>query len=357
MKTNPLPQVTVTPAVLSAAQVAAGRLIAPLDRLRIMSPAEWEDFTLEYAHSLKTRYDSVERHAGAGDMGCDVVARLDGNASGPWENHQCKHYKDALTPVDAIKEIGKCCYYASQGDITWPQAYYFVAPRGPGTKLSKLLKDAVKLKAALVTDWDKYCRTTITDTQEVLLDAALTAFIHSADFAVFKALSPLTVIEQHAKTPWHVARFGGGLQPRLPPVPPPAALATIETTYVRRLLDAYEERLGSALAGIADLKDINLTAHFQRARLEFYSAESLREFSRDNVPAGTFERLLDDVYSGVIDVVDKKHPDAMERVLACVAQAKALALASNALVTRINNDDKGGMCHQLANDQRLTWKK
>lgn len=357
MKTQPLAPVTPSPTVLSAAQVAAGRLISPLDRLKIMSPVEWEDFTLEYAHSLTAKYHSVERHAGAGDLGCDIVARLDGKPAGPWDNYQCKHYKDYLTPTDAVKEIGKCCYYAWRKDITLPQAYYFVAPKGAGPTLSKLLKDPVKLKAALFDQWDKHCRHEITGTKEVLLDVPLRSFITGVDFSIFKALSALTIIEQHSTTRWHVARFGGGLPARPLPLPPPTAIALNETAYVRSLLDAYEERLGSALAGISDLKDLNLIGHLQRARHEFYSSEALREFSRDNVPAGTFELLLDEVFSGVIDEVEKKHPDAMERVLAAVAQAKKLALASNALVTRISNDDKGGMCHQLANERRLTWRK
>ncbi|MEP6636430.1 MAG: ABC-three component system protein, partial [Acidobacteriota bacterium] len=41
-----------------------------------------------------------------------------------------------------------------------------------------------------------------------------------------------------------------------------------------------------------DLNHQDLGAHFARSRQEFYSAESLREFSRDSVPTGTFESLL-----------------------------------------------------------------
>jgi hypothetical protein len=75
------------------------------------------------------------------------------------------------------------------------------------------------------------------------------------------------------------------------------------------------------------------------------------------VPAGAFEGLLEEVYDGVIDVVDADHADGYERVLAVAAQAKALQPTANVLVTRVTAADKGGMCHQLANDLRLRWRR
>jgi hypothetical protein len=357
MNTSALAPIASALTVLNADQMVTGLPVPALDRIRTMSSGEWEDFALEYAHSLKNLYDSVERHGGAGDLGCDVVARVDSSPGGVWDNYQCKHYKDALTPTNIWIELGKLCYYTWIGEYTIPRKYYFVAPRGAGPAVSNLLNAPKKLRAGLIEKWDAYCRNDITSKEVISMSSPLRAHIESLDFSIFSALSPLKIIEQHSTTQWHVARFGSGLRPRLLPVEPPATLAGHETTYVRCLFDAYEERLGIALASIEDLKDVDLTRHFQRARCEFYSAESLREFSRDNVPSGTFEQLLDEVYSGIIDVVDSAHPNAMERVLACVKQAKALTLASNALVTRVTTPDKGGMCHQISNDNRVVWRK
>jgi hypothetical protein len=42
-------------------------------------------------------------------------------------------------------------------------------------------------------------------------------------------------------------------------------------------------------------------SHLDRAREDFYRAESLRVFSRATVPEGTFETLQDEVFSGVVD--------------------------------------------------------
>lgn len=357
MKTTPLVAVASLSTVLAADQMASGKAIPALDRLRVMSADEWQDFVLEYAHSLKTLYSSVERHAGAGDLGCDVVARVTADAGGEWDNYQCKHYKDALAPGDTWIELGKFCYYSFVGEYTVARKYYLVAPKGAGRTLSNLLNAPDKLRVGLLDNWDSHCRENITSKKEIPLSDALRKHISDLDFSIFSALSPLKIIEQHATTPWHAPRFGGGLKDRAMPPEPPKTLASHESAYIRSLLDAYEERLGQALAALEDLKDVDLIDHLQRARREFYSAEALREFSRDNVPLGTFEQLLDEVYSGIIDVIQAKHPDAMERVLASVKQAKALALASNALVTRVSTADKGGMCHQLANNSRVTWRK
>ena len=47
----------------------------------------------------------------------------------------------------------------------------------------------------------------------------------------------------------------------------------------------------------------------------------------------------------------------LERVLAVVKQAKALHITSNALIKVTRPADQGGMCHQLANDFRLRWRR
>jgi hypothetical protein len=253
-------------------------------------------------------------------------------------------------------EIGKLCYYTFRREYSLPRRYTFVAPRGAGNALSKLLRSPLALRDGLFGAWDKHCRHEITSTTKVPLQGPLKAHVEAIDFSIFSAASPLTIIEDHRKTPWHAFRFGGGLPPRGAPPSPPTAISGHETNYVRALLDAYEDRLGLRLTDAGHLSDAPLATHFSRSRREFYSAESLREFSRDSAPGGTFEHLLDEVHNGVLDVVQARHQDAYERVLAVVKQAKALQLTANALVSRTTTMDRGGMCHQLANDLRLKWR-
>lgn len=356
MKTVPLTVPVAPSGSVSADQIAVGLPVPPIERIRLMSNRQWEEFILEWADSLKSRYGRVERHGGSGDQGCDVVGYIDATKDDPWDNHQCKHYDHPLSPADLWLELGKYCYYTFVGEYRPARRYFFVAPQGVSVKTSKLLRDPIVLKQELLANWSKHCEKGITSKQSISLDDALKAHIAKLDFSIFSPVSPLTIIQEHATTKWHVFRFGGGLPSRPAVPPPPTAIAASENNYVRALLDAYETRLSGALASLGDLKDANLLEHFRRARVEFYSAESLREFSRDNVPPGTYEQLLDEVYSGVIDVIQSQHPDAVERVLACVKQAKALTFANLALGSRVVAADKGGMCHQLANDRRVAWR-
>jgi hypothetical protein len=340
----------------TADQVATGLPVPPIERIRLMSNQQWEEFVLEWVDSLKQTYPRVERHGGAGDKGCDVVAFLDAGKIDPWDNYQCKHYDHPLSPSDLWKELGKYTYYTFVGEYAPARKYVFVAPHGVSTSTSKLLRNEAKLKAELSANWSKHCENKITALNSTPLDAALQTHLDKLDFKIFSGASPLTIIKEHAETVWHVHRFGGGLPARSKAPSPPANVTTHEANYVRALLDAYEARLGVTLATCADLNDLDLLGHFGRARQEFYSAEALREFSRDNVPLGTFEDLLDEVYDGVIDVIESQHPDAVERVLACVQQAKALTFSNLALGSRVVMADKGGMCHQLANNQRIKWR-
>jgi hypothetical protein len=277
--------------------------------------------------------------------------------TGAWDNFQCKHYRAPLTPSDIWVELGKLLYYTHCGEYTFPRKYSFVAPQGAGNKLSRLFKDATELKSQLIQNWDAYCLTNITSTGPIQLDATLRAHLGQLDFSVFDAIPPLRIIDGHAKTRWHVARFGGGLPARPPVVTPPHAPTAEELTYIRHLLDAYGSHLNRVVAHLDDLSEDELKAHLLDSRREFYSAESLRAFSRDTLPPGEFERLQDELHSGISDEVRTDHDNGYRRVLAVVRVARSLQLTAHALVSRLTIRDRGGICHQLANDDKLRWVK
>ncbi len=355
--TVPLPKPEALTAV-SADVVAGGPPIAPIERIKIFSPTQWEYFVLEWADSLRTEYSNVERCGGAGDMGRDIVATC-ADANDGWDNYQCKHYRNPLTPSDVWIELGKLVHYTHLGEYTYPRKYHFVAPQGAGTKLSNLFKRPQDLKARLIGAWDDKCRTNITSTTRVELDATLLAYLEVLDFGIFDAVPPLRIIEEHAKTRYHVYRFGGGLPERPPtPVPPPDP-APKEANYVRALLDAYGDHLKRDVATIDDLSvKPDLVGHFDDSRIEFYSAESLRAFSRDTLPRGDeFHSLQDEVHSGIKDEIRGDHPDGYRRVVEVVSTARSLQLSAHALHTRVSVRDRGGICHQLANDKKVRWVK
>ena len=343
---------------LAADVVASGLPVHPEDRVRLFSPDQWERFIQEWVDSLRDEYELVERCGGAGDMGRDVIATVHGD-SGAWDNYQCKHYQKALTPGDVWIELGKLAYYTLKGEYSYPRRYFFVAPQGVGPKLSNLLKKPHGLREGLLANWDKACRTEITQSERVDCDAAMQAHIASLDFSIFRTKPLLRIIEGHAKTRWYVARFGGGLPPRPEPTLPPCVPTDDEAVFVGALRRAYADHIKRDLkdldAGFASRED--LRDHFHDARVEFYSAEGLRTFSRDTLPQGEFEKLQDEVHSGIKDDERGAHADGYQRVLAVVRTARALQLTSNPLTTRIHTRDRGGICHQLANDGKIWWVK
>jgi hypothetical protein len=101
----------------------------------------------------------------------------------------------------------------------------------------------------------------------------------------------------------------------------------------------------------------DLIEHYHRQREYFYHAESLRNFARDTVPSGTFEDLQDEVHAAVVEVESASHADGLVRMNAVTQAAAQLPLSANGLISVTKVQDKRGICHQLANEDRLTWKK
>lgn len=256
--------------------------------------------------------------------------------------------------------MGKIIYFTQCGEYTPPRKYYFVAPKQIGTKLGKLLANASKLKEGLKDNWEKYCEGGITATANIRLDGALLAHLESFDFTIFDSVPLVRMLEQHAATPFHTVRFGGGLGTRPEPVIPPEDTVSMDHRYVRQLLSVYAQSIAddqqSADLSLLD-KDDRIRNNFRRQRERFYHAESLRNFSRDTVPSGVFEALQDDIFDGVVDVCESKHACGMDRLNATMSQAANVAVDASPLTSVTRTRDKQGMCHQLVNDRRLHWSE
>ncbi|CAK0742436.1 Restriction endonuclease [Azospirillaceae bacterium] len=334
--------------------IRSGPSIVPIERIKLFSASDWEGFVNEWVVSL-SQYERVERTSGPGDMGCDVVGIV--NSSDPhniWDNYQCKHYEHPLRPSDTWVELAKLCYYTFKGEYSLPRRYYFVSPRGVGTSLSKLLKYPTKMKEELLTSWDKNCSENLVKGVSIKLDSALRSHIQDVDFSIFCHVPPLELIEGHAKTRFFAVRFGLGLPSRPPVSEPPNEITVTESRYVKQLLAAYQDNLNRPITSVDDLNS-KLARHFSRARESFYCAEALRNFSRDTLPDGAFENLQNQIYDGVIDICEADHPCGLTRVDETTKQAMNLAITSSALLGRTEIADRRGICHQLANENRLVW--
>jgi hypothetical protein len=343
--------------VVAAHQVANGPPISPIGRIRLYSAEEWEAFTNEWAYYFFNG-KTVERFTGAGDKGVDIAVFDPGqNFKGVWDGYQCKHYNDPLRPSDIYVELGKVLWFSFNGDYSIPRSHTFIAPCGIGTKLNNLLMNPDKLKHELVANWDKQCRAEITSTQEIPLQGVFLAHVNAFDFTIFKGKQPLALIDEHRVSPYHSARFGGGLPARPLTSCAPTTIGAHETRYVEQLYLAYGDHLKKPVASTADFGKPGLREHFSRQREAFYQAEALRVFVRDKVEPGTFERLQDEIYAGVVDTNDGDYPDGYKRVIAVTKAAQEMSIISNPIAPIAQTQDRHGICHQLANDDKLKWTR
>lgn len=334
-----------------------GPKLLPQKIIQTYESGEWEIFTEECAYTLKTEYIDVKRFGGSGDQGIDIAAfKTAEGFNGAWDSYQCKHYDRTLQPADALKELGKLCYYTFKKEYTIPDSYFFVAPRGVGTTLAKLLRGKqASLNQMLIDKWSKYCEKEISS-EPIPLDDKLLKFIQEFDFSIVKDITVLRLIEIHSKSPTHRTRFGGGLPLRPISETPPDEIAVAEQIYIRKLLSAYAEYLGAESCNSSDVNsNAKLKSHLEKARIQFYCAESLNKFSRDYLEVGEFERLQENIYAGIENIILSEHKNGLERVMAVVQEAFKLQIDSHPLKDRIEVLDRGGICHQLANDNKLSW--
>lgn len=344
---------------VSSGKVAYGKLIPPQQQILLFSADDWEAFVEEWAHYQRTQYKLVTRLSASADMGIDVAGFTDEDGfQGVWDNHQCKHYGNALTPKTGVTEIGKCIWHASEGRFAPPRKYFFMAPKDCGMSLKKLLLNIPDLKKTVLEKWDAWCATSITSTKRIQLEGEFRDYVEAFDFSIFTFKPTLKVIEEHRNTPYFAARFGGGLPDRPSVDEPPTDPDPTESRYLEQLLDAYGDHNSQPCADTSALAAWpELVKHFNRQREVFYHAESLRNFARDNVPQGTFEDLQDEVFVGVVEVEGAAHDNGLSRVNAVTQAAAQLSMTANGLISVTKIQDKKGICHQLANEDRLKWVK
>jgi hypothetical protein len=343
---------------LTNQQILLGKHHDPLELIKIYDEDEWEEFTREWVEGIRGEYTDVRRAGGARDKGRDVIAYVQSmNVGGPWDNYQCKHYNHALHPTDLWPELAKLCYYTFEKKYSMPRAYYFAAPWGLGPEAILLMEDPENLRAGLILRWARGDLLTI-GKKVILLEGELKKYVEGIDFSIVKDLPPPKIIEAHRQTRYHGARFGGGLV-RLPPdkADVPEEIAPIELRFVQQLLEAYADHLSAHLETTGDLEKFpDLRKHFFRQRTHFYLAELLRNFTRDNIPEEQcYERLQEAIYDGVIDTAEGSHANGLERLKKTIAMARLIQIDSHPLKECLEGYHRSGICHQLANEDRLKW--
>lgn len=341
-------------------RVNFGKRIHPLVMLGTFSADEWETFIEEWVDLKKVKYLEVERFGGAGDKGRDVAAYITDPKvpNYKWDCYQCKHYSTSLSPSQMWVEFGKIIYYTFKGDYPIPEKYYFVAPKGCGTSLTQLLQNPTELRNSILKKWDKYISSEITKDEVITLTPALKTYIDNFNFKIFDRIQPKTIIAEHELHPNHSTWFGGGLPDRqvFDESSVPESVGDDETIYVDQLRLAYNTEANPKYQSILELTDDSkYHKHFKRARISFHHAEQLRSFSRDNLPNGTYEKFQEEIYDGIINLVENDYNSGFEKVKAVESFSASVQISSNALKDVSIVKDKAGVCHQLCNNRKISW--
>ncbi|MFF0252138.1 ABC-three component system protein [Micromonospora zamorensis] len=326
-----------------------GPRFSPEAQLFIYTSAMWEEFIHEWARTLP--YRKVRRFGGANDHGVDIAGfESTAGFGGEWDCFQCKHYANALMPTDAWPEIYKILRYAEAGYYSLPRTYYFMAPRGLGPSLEQMILRPGELKDAFLNVLGEGKVGTSNERAKVA------AYAQMVDFSIFQSATPIELLQQHQKSPQHVVRFAVPLPFAPPPELPPSAPAADETNYLEQLFDVYTEKFGTSARTIEALVEhAKAHAHLRSQREYFYCAETFRIFYRDKVPSRTFENLQDQLHEGVKEIHDDDHSTGYDRLQKVLSASQQINLTTNALITVWQARDKKGICHQLANEDRLRW--
>lgn len=350
------PEPGVHAVVLLSPAMQCAPLLSPKQYLYTYSAADWEEFTVEWVRSLTHPYVLVTTMGGAGDRGVDVAACLSRQGTnGEWHCFQCKHYEDALRPADAWPEMVKILAATVDGTYALPARYVFVAPK-IGPTLTRHLANPATLKAEFFKAWRKP-DSRLGEGLDEPTRAAVVALAQRTDFSMFEARDIDWILERHRTTPHFARRFPTQLRARPAVEAPPSEQRPHEAVYVQQLLAAYNEKYGLSLTTLQEAReDARTREHFVRQREAFFSAESLRVFARESVPYATYEAIEDDLFEAVVDVHDRDFEHGYARLGAVLEiAAQHQPNPGNILTPVVTVRDRKGLCHQLANDRKLTW--
>ncbi|MFD1627972.1 ABC-three component system protein [Azospirillum griseum] len=341
--------------------LGVGLPISELDRLANFSAAEFERLTLEWASDYlavkRPEIVEVQQRGGAGDKGRDVIAWHDPNTVPlrKWTLYQCKHYGSALGAGTAAAEIGKVLFYSHRGDYTFPEEYYFVTHKGVTSPFQDLLDKPEDLRKFIIDKWEEHCRSKIRK-DPVELTVELKAYIESVPFTAFRAKQPLTLLNEHAQTKYHLTVFGAPLIDRPKPPEPPSDVAPGENKYVTQLMRVISADLGHTVSNLSDFLHSNKHRRlFDRSRLTFYHAEGLKELARDQMAdIAFFDTLLKEFHDGLYHW-HTSEPDGYQRLIETVKASQNIQLSKHALEPHVLPNDREGMCHQMANEGQVQW--
>ncbi|NVO14888.1 MAG: hypothetical protein HXX10_12705 [Rhodoplanes sp.] len=330
-------------------------LLAPIVKLvRAYDSVEWEIFISEWQKGLQG-YHSVKRLGGTSDLGRDVIGLCSSlGCQGDWDNYQCKHYESPLATPPACEDAGKIIFHAFRGEFTPPRRCIFVAPRGPNTALRDMLLNPDKFRAEVLATWNTRVAPNVIAGEKHELAGNLAAYASAYDFTSFNYATLDEILDDHRRTAYWASRFGGLLPPPKAGITP-ATVAPEETVYIGKLLEVYTETTGAAITCVDDLAVYReWRSDLQKQRVRFYDAEAFMATYRDQTEPGTIEDFAEQIFDSIEPTITAPGP-AHQRLTTALSVAGHTTPAS-VLAAQAKVRVKQGVCHQLANADRVTWK-
>ncbi len=352
---QPRPQVPLTPE-----EILMGPPIDPKERVRLYDEDKFEEFINEWAFlclQKQGEYVGVRRFGGSGDLGRDVVGYLEFPLKeSRFDIYQCKHYRAPIIPSDIWPELAKLCVFTHEKRFPVPRYYFVVAPQDIGPTLGSLFDEPEKLRSELQAVWESKCAKAISRNITYSLEGELLGHVQAFPFEIVRCKPIHEIISEFSNCGRYAGRFGGGLKPYPPDEMPPRSIVAAETRYVEQLLAAYSDETGENFSMVDDLAGSKFETDLQRQRERFYSAETLRRFARDNQPsAAPYEDITNQMYNGIIDCILRNFPSGYQRMLETMTTSAQIVISNHPLRSYLKPQNKQGICHQLANDDRIFW--
>lgn len=335
-------------------ELATGIALDPVKRFAAFSPEDLESIVEFWLREkVEPEYERVLRWAGPGDKGRDVAGYVDTSDGSVWDSYQCKRLASKLSPTVVRPELAKLVYWTFKGSFPVPRRYVFVSPKGVSAKTRELLADPEGIRNWLRKNWEKACK-------DLCGFAEIEEFLAGFEFPKLDSVDGGQIVEDLKGTAIYSIFFGGGLsKPRPPVTPPPPAIGSHELGYVNALVEAYDDHCEDPISSAHVAFDhANYGPHLEGSRANFYSAECLREFSKDVLVApDSFEDLQEQLNDGIQPKLAETFPSGYDRVLAVSSHVTTVQISDHPLRSDLEPADRIGICHQLANDGRIKWRK
>ncbi len=337
-------------------QIKAGNYIPVIKKIQLFSADEWETFIEEWLDVAPIKYFNVINYWWAGDKWRDIIWYLEdpkNNINYKWDCYQCKRYKNPLTPSDIYTEVWKMLYYTFIKDFPIPEKYFFIASNWIWWKLDNFLNNTDLLKKNLIENWDTHCKKGITITKDVELKWDFKQYVENFNYNIFNKKLVKDIIKEHKKHNHHLDIFGWELKKR-DEIKTPIDVKKHELNYIRKLLDAYSSESKKEYKNVREICN-KFNDHFSDARLWFYYAEQLERFYRDSLEEWTFDNFKDDIYKWIKRLNYEEYPNWFKKVITFEQESLKVSITSNPLINVSIPDDRIGICHHLANNNKLTW--